>query len=226
VFAGQVFDEFRRDLHVVKPFPLDQGRWVKFYAFDWGYAKPFAVIKLAVNGDGKVVQYGEIYGCEEKEYNKGVRLPSNKVAEMIYKDAVLEGVSTIICDPAIWGKDDDNPSPGENLEKAGFNAVRAINDRLSGWGRMHELLQQEDEHNKPMLQIFDTCVDTIRTLPSLTPNKNRPEDVDSNMEDHLADALRYGCMSDFVTRPGTYLRRQGAGVVVPKRFDVLRDNGF
>jgi hypothetical protein len=72
VFAGQVFDEFRRDRHVVKPFALNQGRWVKFYAFDWGYAKPYAVIKLAVNGDGKVVQYGEIYGCVEGEYNKGV----------------------------------------------------------------------------------------------------------------------------------------------------------
>jgi hypothetical protein len=115
---------------------------------------------------------------------------------------------------------------GETLEAAGFDAIRANNDRLPGWDRLHELLQQEDERDRPMLQIFETCLHTIRTLPSLTPSKTKPEDVDSNLEDHLADALRYGCMSNFVTSPASYLRRQGGGLVVPKKFDVLGDNGF
>jgi hypothetical protein len=226
VFAGQVFDEFRRAKHVVKPFALEQGKWVKFYAFDWGYAKPFALTKLAVNGDGKVVQYGEIYGCVEGEYNKGIRMPSDKAAALTHKDAIVEGVTTIVCDPAIWNKDDNYPSAGENLEAVGFNAIRANNARLPGWDRLHELLQAEDEHSRPMLQIFETCLHTIRTLPSLTPSDTNPEDVNSKLEDHLADALRYGCMSDYVTSPLSWLRRQGGGLVVPKKFDVLQDNGF
>jgi hypothetical protein len=59
IFAGQAFDEFRRALHVVKPFALEPGSWKKFYALDWGYAKPFSLGKWAVNGEGRMVRYGE-----------------------------------------------------------------------------------------------------------------------------------------------------------------------
>jgi hypothetical protein len=32
-------------------------------------------------------------------------------------------------------------------------------------------------------------------LPELTHDKNKPETYDTNGEDHLVDALAYGCMS-------------------------------
>lgn len=226
VFAGQVFDEFRREKHVIKPFPLKQGVWKKFYSFDWGYSKPYALDKLAVNGDGKVIQYGEKYGCQAGEYNKGTKESCREVAAAAWQDAVAEGVTEIICDPAIWSKQDDAPSPAEILGDVGFNTIKANNDRLNGWLSIHELLKQTDENERPMLQFFDTCVHTIRTLPALTPDKNRPEDVDSKLEDHLADALRYGCMSDYIKDPTPYLRYQRGGIVIPQKFNVLRDNGF
>ncbi|GHV91625.1 phage terminase large subunit [Spirochaetia bacterium] len=226
VFAGQVFEEFRREKHVCKPFPLKPGEWKKFYAFDWGYSKPYALVKLAVNYDGKVIQYGETYGCEEGEFNKGTREPCRDVAAAAWKDAVAEGVTEIIMDPAMWGKQDDVPSPAETFEEVGFITERAHNERVNGWLQIHELLKQTDENQRPMLQFFDTCVHTIRTLPALTPDKNHPEDVDSHLEDHLPDALRYGCMSDYVKNPAPYLRRHRGGSITPKKFDVLKDNGF
>jgi hypothetical protein len=33
-------------------------------------------------------------------------------------------------------------------------------------------------------------------------------------------------MSNFATSPASFLRRQGGGIVIPKKFDVLGDNGF
>jgi hypothetical protein len=210
VFGGQYFDEWRRERHVVKPFALPQGQWYKFYAFDWGYNKPWALIKLAVNRYGKVIQYGEKYGCEPEEMNKGTREPARDVAAAAWDDAALEGVTVIVCDPAIWGKTDDQPSPGEYLEAAGFTAERANNERAPGWLNLHDFLKQTDEHGKPMLQVFETCHHTIRTIPVLTPDRNRPEDVDSRLEDHLADALRYGLMSGYVRDPGAALRRMAA----------------
>jgi len=48
---------------------------------------------------------------------------------------------------------------------------------------------------RPMLYVFSTCVDFIRTVPSLQHDTNRPEDLDTDAEDHVADEARYGCMS-------------------------------
>jgi hypothetical protein len=222
-----VFDEWRRDLHVVKPFALPQGSWYKFYAFDWGYHAPYALVKLAVSHDGKIIQYGEKYGCDPQKANTGTRESSKDVAAAAWADAVREGVTVMVCDPALWSRVDDNPTVAENLREAGFIVQRAVNSRVDGWLALHERLKQPDEYGKPMLQLFDTCVHTIRTLPVLTPDRNNPEDVDSKLEDHLADALRYGVMSPYAKYPGQALRSSRGRTDAPaKRYDVLKDNGF
>jgi hypothetical protein len=218
VFAGQVFDEFRRELHVLKPVALPQGQWYKYYAFDWGYAKPYALIKLAVNGDGKLIQYGEIYGCQEGELNKGIRQPSREIARIAWEHAVAEGVTEIVCDPACWSKQDDNPSVAESFMEAGFDAVPANHERVPGWAALHERLKLTDEYGRPMLQFFDTCRHTIRTLPVLTPDPHKPEDVDSDLEDHLADALRYGVMTNYSRHPPAQVRPH---LGTPKKYDVM-----
>lgn len=46
-----------------------------------------------------------------------------------------------------------------------------------------------------MLVVFSTCADLIRTLPVLQHDPDKPEDLDTNAEDHAADELRYACMS-------------------------------
>ena len=46
-----------------------------------------------------------------------------------------------------------------------------------------------------MLFVFSTCRQLIRTLPVMQHDLNNPEDLDSDMEDHIADELRYACMS-------------------------------
>jgi len=45
--------------------------------------------------------------------------------------------------------------------------------------------------------FFSTCTNTIAQIPAIPLDKKNPEDVDTNAEDHLYDALRYGIM----TRP-------------------------
>jgi hypothetical protein len=46
-----------------------------------------------------------------------------------------------------------------------------------------------------MLFVFSTCRDFIRTVPVLQHDPNRPEDLDTEAEDHVADEARYACMS-------------------------------
>jgi hypothetical protein len=46
-----------------------------------------------------------------------------------------------------------------------------------------------------MIYFFSTCRDTIRTLPALQHDDKKPEDVDTESEDHAPDEIRYACMS-------------------------------
>ncbi|MBQ1935476.1 MAG: hypothetical protein II351_01330, partial [Clostridia bacterium] len=55
---------------------------------------------------------------------------------------------------------------------------------------------QFDESGFPMLYVFETCRDFIRTLPALIYDKHRPEDIDTNGEDHDYDACRYFLMAN------------------------------
>jgi hypothetical protein len=225
VFAGQVFDEWRREQHTVKPFALPAARWFKFYSLDWGYNKPYAIVKLAVNYDGKVIQYGELYGCIKGEPNKGTREASKEVAARAWEDAVMEGVVDMIADPAIWSKQDNAPSPADNFAEAGFKMQKANNQRVVGLENFHNFLKSKDENEAPMFQAFSTCYQTIRTLPVLTPDPHNPEDVDTALEDHLYDALRYGLMSRFAARAQRTLERQHSAYkgVSKQRYNVMKE---
>jgi len=44
-----------------------------------------------------------------------------------------------------------------------------------------------------MIYFFATCIDAIRTLPALQHDAKRPEDLDTEGEDHAADSVRYAC---------------------------------
>lgn len=52
-----------------------------------------------------------------------------------------------------------------------------------------------DDDGNPMIVWFETCVDSIRTIPALMHDDVKPEDVDTDGEDHAADQCRYACMS-------------------------------
>ena len=51
-----------------------------------------------------------------------------------------------------------------------------------------------DERGKPMLYVFNTNRNFIRTVPSLVYDQADVEDVDTDGEDHIYDELRYACM--------------------------------
>lgn len=67
--------------------------------------------------------------------------------------------------------------------------MRADNDRLAGLMQVHQRLKEGK------LKIFSNCVHLIRTLPALTYDKIKVEDVDTKQEDHAYDAVRYMCMA-------------------------------
>lgn len=53
-----------------------------------------------------------------------------------------------------------------------------------------------DENGVPMLYIFDTCKNFIRTVPNLVYDEKDVEDVNTEQEDHIYDMTRYVCMEN------------------------------
>ena len=45
------------------------------------------------------------------------------------------------------------------------------------------------------MYIFSSCKAFIRTIPLMMYSETHPEDLDTTLEDHVADEVRYMCMS-------------------------------
>jgi hypothetical protein len=90
-------------------------------------------------------------------------------------------------------------STADEYAKEGVPLTPADNDRISGKRKIHRLFRPIAD-GRPGLIIFETCVNLIRTLPTLPLDERNPEDIDTNAEDHLYDALRYG-LTNLAERP-------------------------
>ena len=78
--------------------------------------------------------------------------------------------------------------------RAADNARVPNRGALGGWDQLRARLIGDDE-GRAMIVTFATCHDSIRTISALQHDSARPEDVDTNGEDHAADDVRYACMS-------------------------------
>lgn len=61
-----------------------------------------------------------------------------------------------------------------------------------------------------MIFFMDNCVHLLRTLPTLPSDPLKPDDINTDAEDHAADALRYGCMARPYTPPAPVAARNSA----------------
>lgn len=205
VFEGQFFEDFiddpahymdRRFTHVIEPFEIPD-HWRIYRSFDWGYNHPFSCGWWAVDDDGVAYRILEYYGCDE-DPNVGVKLyPSDvfrNIQQFEREHRWLIGKKIIgIADPAIW-----NGETGESIADtaAKFQVFFQPGDhaRIPGWMQVHYRLGFDD-NGLPMMYVFNTCKAFIRTMPTLQYSKTKPEDLDTNGEDHVADEVRYFCMA-------------------------------
>lgn len=99
----------------------------------------------------------------------------------------------MVADPAIW-----DAETGESIaDVAGKHGVYfnpGDHKRIPGWMQMHYRLAF-DENGFPMMYVFSNCKAFIRTIPLLQYDEHKPEDLDTDGEDHVADEVRYFCMS-------------------------------
>ena len=189
-FSNAAFPEFNRDIHVVEPFEVPKG-WQRFRAADWGYSSPACVLWFAIDYDNNLWLYRELY--------------TQKITADVFARKVLmlerdEYIRYGVLDASTWAKRGDiGPSIAETMIQTGCRwrpSDRTPKSRISGKLEIHKRLKLNDDKKKePGLRIFANCRNLLRTFPTLPLDDNNPEDINTHVEDHAYDALRYGCMS-------------------------------
>ncbi|MFF7881051.1 terminase large subunit domain-containing protein [Streptomyces sp. NPDC020794] len=195
VFAGQMFPELKHDRHVIEPITLPAS-WKRYNGVDWGFSAPWAVLWAAVDEDGRVWVYREIYkrGIGEAE----------QARQILAAETDGEHIAVRYADDAMWAtRGDAKPiagiyaDEGVHLSPAGKGA----GSRVHGWQRVRSYLAEGPAcpHHRahgwetcPRLHIFSTVTELYRELSDLPhATKGDPEDADTTADDHAADGIRY-----------------------------------
>ena len=205
------FEEWRDDeahykdhrwTHVIEPFEIPPD-WKIYRGFDFGYARPFSVGWYACDHDGRLYRILELYGCTETP-NTGLKWTPDKIFAEVKRieneHRWLQGKHIYgVADPSIWDAS-RGVSVAETGERQGVYFDPGDNKRIAGWMQMHYRFQF-DANGIPMLYVFRNCKAFIRTIPALLYDDVKPEDIDTDLEDHIADECRYVCMARPINPP-------------------------
>ncbi|MFZ9311878.1 MAG: terminase large subunit domain-containing protein, partial [Arenimonas sp.] len=213
IVSGGMFDDvFSRAQNVATAFSVPEGIPV-YRAFDWGSSAPFSVGwwmhwpgGTAPDGRhyaaGTVFRVGEWYGWNGRA-NEGRKMLARDIAREILAREKAAGwnVQPGPADSAIYAEENGN-CIARDMADAGVRWIpceKGAGSRKAGWQRMREMLaaarQSPMEH--PALIVFDSCVQWIRTVPTLPRDERDRDDVDTKAEDHIADETRYFLMGSW-----------------------------
>ncbi len=215
IVAGGMFDDvWSESEHVLEPFNIP-ATWLVDRSFDWGSSHPFSVGWWAMSDGsevrmadgtmrtfpvGTLFRIAEYYGWNGQP-NKGCRLLAVEVARKIKE--IEKGMPYKIvpgpADTAIFSVENGN-SIADDMARAGVAWTRADKSpgsRVTGWEGMRKMFKAARVHpmEDPGLFVFSTCRHFIRTIPVLPRDERKPDDLNTNAEDHIADETRYRIMT-------------------------------
>jgi hypothetical protein len=160
---------------------------------------------------GALVRYREWYGSSAP--NVGLKLTAEEVALGVIARSASDVTEPnkdpyayTIADPSMFAQD-GGPSHAERMMRTGMAGIRPADNKrvpqkgaMGGWDMMRHRLKGDGE--RPMIYCFSTCVDSIRTIPVLQHDPDKPEDLNTHSDDHCADEWRYACMSrPYIPKP-------------------------
>jgi PBSX family phage terminase large subunit len=200
-FEGMIYSEFNRSTHVVEPYTIPDG-WTRIIGQDDGFTNPAASIFGAVDENGDIVIYDEVYIRET--------VVEDLVKKHINPKIGSQKISGVYIDPSTKAR--RNQAGGvaysnfsvylDNLPKS-VPLICANNDVSVGIDRVKTFLKVNPKTKKPKITIFDTCVNLLEEIgeyrwAELSANqegtKNQKEEP-RKYNDHAMDALRYLIMS-------------------------------
>lgn len=186
ILDGVYFSEFKRDIHVVKGFQVPDW-WRKYVSFDYGLDMLAAYV-IAVDDNGKAWVIREAY-----QPNLIISQAAAVIKELVADDEI----TAYFAPPDLWNRrQDTGKSVADIFAEQDIMLVKAANDRVQGWMGVKEYLHPyKDQLGNTVanMQIFESCTNLIRCLPSLQTDKHNPNDVADQPHEytHAPDAIRY-----------------------------------
>jgi phage terminase large subunit len=131
---GQVYPEFRKEVHVIKPFNIPPD-WPRFRVFDFGYRHPFVCQWWAEDGDGRLYLYREVFHTERtvQQHVSGEMTVFPGIREL----SGQEVYEANICD---WNAEDRATLEAElgirtlSADKAISSGIQLVQERLTVQG--------------------------------------------------------------------------------------------
>lgn len=195
---GAFFGEFKRDVHVIKPFSIPKD-WKRYVTFDYGLDM-FACYFIAVDFQKRAYVYKEIYKSN-LIVSEACKLLKEYLTEYDENGEEFKPkITYFLAPPDLWARHQDSgKSTADIFYDNGVLLTKTDNKRVSGWQNVKEYLKVYKDvdgvTDTANLKIFDTCVNLIRTLPSLQVDMKNLNDVATEPHEltHAPDALRGFC---------------------------------
>lgn len=220
IVAGGMFDDlWRLDVHCLPAFPLrliPRG-WRVDRSFDWGSSKPFSVGWWAEsNGEplrwngrlygtvrGDLIRIGEWYGWSG-EPNVGLRMLAVSIADGILEREEAMGIRARVrpgpADASIFDEQNGKSIAGDMAKRSVHWEVadRSSGSRKQGWQQIRTMLdgahppkEHDQRRERSGLFVLDTCDQFLRTFPVASRDDRDLDDIDTEIEDHIPDEVRY-----------------------------------
>lgn len=185
------------------------GKKVVYDRFGQAVGMEDEVIKLhTLKGDH--IRFQEWYGWNGKP-NNGLRMLSADISAGIIQKELEWGIHGRVkrgpADSQIFNTEEGRSLAREmarpvrigNRQYSGtlwLHANKKPGSRVPGWDRFRAMLlatvpNEEGMREEPGLFITELCEHFLRTIPSLPRDENNPDDADTDVEDHVADEVRY-----------------------------------
>ena len=207
VFEGQIFPDFHRLIHVVKPFAIPD-TWKRVGGIDHGERNPTTFMWAAISPSGDIYIYREYVLSGE-----GV----DKHVENVYDLNNKDKLEYIVIDPSVKSVRGTSGRKVDTEWKEEWNKVfgssmplrYANNDVNAGIARMHKYFRIDPnrfhpitkKQGAPRLFYFDNCTvladetENYRWKKISPTSENDPEEKPRKKDDHCLDAVRYILMS-------------------------------
>jgi PBSX family phage terminase large subunit len=187
---GAVYEEFDRDIHVIDRFPIP-AEWRRVRAMDFGYTNPYVCIWGAIDPDGRLYIYREVYmtgrtvrvhTAQVKRLSEGERIEAT-VADHDAEDRATLAENGILTIPA-W--------------KAIGPGIQAVQERLvpAGDGKprlflMRDSLVERDESLADAKKPYCTEQEFDNYIWPKGQDGRAVKEVPVDDSNHSMDALRY-----------------------------------
>lgn len=191
---GAIYDEYNPAVHVIDKFEIPQ-EWPRYRSIDFGYSNPFVCAWYAMDDDGRLYRYREIYKTRqlvEDMTPKLIALSEGESIDFTVSDHDAEDRATMERHGIMTTTAKKDVSPGIQAVKARLKVQPDGRPRLYFVRQaLVEVDQLLESLKKPTCLLDEIPGYAWKKYDDGKPNKEEPVKIN----DHACDELRYMVMA-------------------------------